>query len=284
MSLNVLIVDDSDVIRTMIARTLGLSQVPLGAIQQASNGREALAILEQEWVDLVLADINMPVMDGAEMIERMRQQPETADIPVIVLSSEGATERVAELMRHGVTAWVRKPFTPEELRDAIRALPSDETTSAQWADEVDAVFTRVLETFAFTYAEPSERGEPMQAGTDLLNARITFTGATRGVLSVSAPCELCVELAANILGTDQDDPDARMRGVDALGEIANIVAGQLATLVEPNSSTGLQPPVVSQIDSSEWGRYAADTSARTYLVEGLPFVVTLGMRSFRASN
>ncbi len=122
MAYNILVVDDSDVIRAMIARTLRLAAVPVAHLFEASNGREALDIMHESWIDVVLADINMPVMNGAEMIDRMREHPATADIPVIVVSSEGATSRMEELARCGITAWVRKPFTPEEIRDVINEL------------------------------------------------------------------------------------------------------------------------------------------------------------------
>ena len=72
MPLDVLVVDDSDVIRAMIMKTLRLAQVPVRTAFEAANGREALDLLEDNWVDLVLADINMPVMDGVEMVEQMR--------------------------------------------------------------------------------------------------------------------------------------------------------------------------------------------------------------------
>lgn len=282
MSFNVLIVDDSDVIRAMIARTLRLAQVPVGAVHHASNGQEALAVLEHEWVDLVLADINMPVMNGVEMIARMRERAETADIPVIVVSSEGATDRISGLMQRGVTEWIRKPFTPEEIRDAICALAAGLMPASERAAQIDAAFGPVLETFAFAYPEPVSRGDLPPAEEDLFCARINFTGAVSGTLTVCAPYHLCVELAANILGTSPDDPDARTRAADVLGEVANIAAGHLATLVEPTRATDLHPPIVSQVDKAEWERQLAEPSARTYLVEESPVVVTLGLRALAA--
>jgi two-component system chemotaxis response regulator CheY len=278
MSYNVLIVDDSDVIRAMIARTLDLAQVPVGCVHHASNGREALAVLEQEWIDLVLADINMPVMNGVEMIERMRERPDMADVPVVVVSSEGASERVSALVQHGVTTWVRKPFTPEEIRDAIVGVAAGLVPASTRAAQVDAVFCPILETFAFVYPEPVSLGDLPQPGDDLLTASVTFSGAANGALSISAPCELCIELSANILGTDRDDPDARMRGADALGEIANIAAGHLVSVVEPDLITTLQPPIVSQCDTPAWRRQVESPCARTYVIEELPIVVTLGLR------
>ncbi len=118
MSLNVLIVDDSAVMRAMIVKTLKLSGAPVGEVYQASNGEEGLRQLQDNWIDLALVDINMPVMDGEQMIDRMRERPETADVRVIVVSTEGSDTRVAALKAKGA-GFVHKPFTPETLRENI---------------------------------------------------------------------------------------------------------------------------------------------------------------------
>lgn len=118
MALNILVVDDSSVMRAMIIKTLRLSQLPLGEVLEAPNGQEALNVLDGKWIDLALVDINMPVMDGEEMINRLRQNPETADLPVIIVSTEGSETRKEVLMQKGAK-FIHKPFTPEKLRDTI---------------------------------------------------------------------------------------------------------------------------------------------------------------------
>jgi two-component system chemotaxis response regulator CheY len=118
MALNVLVVDDSKVMRAIIIKTLRLSQPELGEVYEAGDGQEALKLLDDHWIDLALVDINMPVMDGGEMIERLRQNPATADLPVIIVSTEGSETRKEVLLQKGV-GFVHKPFTPESLREAI---------------------------------------------------------------------------------------------------------------------------------------------------------------------
>ena len=118
MALNILIVDDSSVMRAIIIKTLHLSQLPLGEVYEATNGQEALKVLDGNWIDLALVDINMPVMDGEEMINRLRQNPATADLPIIIVSTEGSETRKEVLTQKGA-GFVHKPFTPETLRDAI---------------------------------------------------------------------------------------------------------------------------------------------------------------------
>jgi two-component system chemotaxis response regulator CheY len=118
MALNVLIVDDSAVMRAMILKTLHMSGMPLGDIHQAANGREGLAVFDDHWIDLVMLDINMPVMNGLEMMERMQKHPDLRDTPTIVISTEGSETRIKRLQAKGAR-FIRKPFTPEMIRDTV---------------------------------------------------------------------------------------------------------------------------------------------------------------------
>ena len=118
MPLNVLVVDDSAVMRAMITRVVRLTGVPLGELHEAANGADGLRMVRTHWIDLVLLDVNMPVMDGEQMLRRLRADPETANLPVIVVSTESSETRVAALEELGV-AFVHKPFAPEDLRATI---------------------------------------------------------------------------------------------------------------------------------------------------------------------
>ena len=121
MALNVLVVDDSSVVRTMIVKTLHLAGFPIGEIYQAGDGQEGLDILEAHWVDLALVDINMPVMNGEEMIERVRANPEWQDLPIIVVSTEGSQKRIGRLQEKGAK-FVHKPFAPEVVREMVEEI------------------------------------------------------------------------------------------------------------------------------------------------------------------
>ncbi|MHC4985811.1 MAG: response regulator [Planctomycetota bacterium] len=118
MSLNVLIVDDSAVTRQMIAKTLQISRLPLGEVHHAGHGGEALEVLENHWVDLAFVDINMPVMNGEELLERIRANDAWSDLAVVVVSTEGSETRIGKLTDLGAR-FVHKPFTPEQLRDVV---------------------------------------------------------------------------------------------------------------------------------------------------------------------
>ena len=119
MAVNVLVVDDSGVMRSMIIKTIRLSGLQIGEIHEAANGREGLDALQQNWIDLVIADINMPVMNGEDMIDRMNEHPEFKDIPVVVISTEGSSTRIERLENKGAR-FIHKPFTPEIIRDTVK--------------------------------------------------------------------------------------------------------------------------------------------------------------------
>ncbi len=119
MAYNIMIVDDSLTARTFIARTLEISGVELQQVFQARNGQEALDLLQREWVDIVFVDINMPVMNGVELVRRMRASEVLKSVPVIVISTDRSAQRMNELKAAGVQAYLTKPITPEELKSIV---------------------------------------------------------------------------------------------------------------------------------------------------------------------
>jgi two-component system chemotaxis response regulator CheY len=113
-------VDDSQIIRKIIHRTILMANVPIGLLWNASNGLEALQVINNEWVDLVLLDLNMPVMTGSDFGEKMSEKGLIDKVPVIVVSTEGSESKVERLLEKGARAFVRKPFTPEDIRKTVR--------------------------------------------------------------------------------------------------------------------------------------------------------------------
>jgi two-component system chemotaxis response regulator CheY len=122
MGLNVLIVDDSETVRAVLIKTLDMAEVPLSEIYEAGNGLQGLEQMREHWVDLIFADINMPEMNGVEMVDRMMEDDELKGIPVIVVSTEGSQPRIEKLKQKGIREFIRKPFTPEAIRDAVNSV------------------------------------------------------------------------------------------------------------------------------------------------------------------
>jgi two-component system chemotaxis response regulator CheY len=118
MAINVLVVDDSAIMRAMVQKILGMTGVPLGQVHEAGDGESALAKLKAESIDLLMLDISMPVMRGDHMLELLRRDSQLADMPVIVASSERSGERIAQVERLGAH-YIPKPFLPEQLREVI---------------------------------------------------------------------------------------------------------------------------------------------------------------------
>jgi len=119
MAFNFLIVDDSGTTRKIVRKILNLTRLPIGEIWEAGNGREGLAQMRANWVDLVLADLNMPDMTGQEMIAEMVKDPLLSKLQVVVVSSEGNQSVLESLIQQGVRQIIRKPFEPALLRDVV---------------------------------------------------------------------------------------------------------------------------------------------------------------------
>jgi two-component system chemotaxis response regulator CheY len=119
MAFTVLIVDDSPAMRSFVKRVLELSGFEMGTCYQAGNGQEALDLLSHEWVDVILTDINMPVMNGEEFVQNLAAHEAFHSIPVLVVSTDRTEDRVRQMIALGAQGYVKKPFQPEELREEL---------------------------------------------------------------------------------------------------------------------------------------------------------------------
>jgi len=122
MSYSILVADDSAIVRTMVKKAIAMAGLPVGHVYEAANGREALEVLRRTWIDVVFADINMPEMTGAELLQAMKADPALASTPVVIVSSERSEARIAEMQRCGARAYVKKPFRPEQFRAVVTGI------------------------------------------------------------------------------------------------------------------------------------------------------------------
>ncbi len=122
MAMDVLIVDDSAAIRKILQRVLRQTEMPIGNIHEAGDGVEALALLEQQKVGLILSDINMPNMDGLEMLGKLKAMDAHKGVPVIMITTEGNQNKVMEAVSLGASGYVRKPFTTEQIKEKLTGL------------------------------------------------------------------------------------------------------------------------------------------------------------------
>jgi two-component system, chemotaxis family, chemotaxis protein CheY len=119
MAYNILIVDDSAPMRAVIKKIIKASGFDVGQFFEASNGLEALKVLSEEWLDLVLSDYNMPDMNGLELVEKMKNDETLKSMPVVMITTEGSRERFEEFMAKGIMGYIKKPFTPEQIKQKL---------------------------------------------------------------------------------------------------------------------------------------------------------------------
>ena len=120
--LRVLIVDDSSVMRKIVERSLRQAGLDIGEVLEASNGAEALAEVGKGKFDLILSDINMPAMDGLEFLRGLAGVESAKGVPVVMITTEGSEARVVEALSVGAKGYIRKPFTPEQVKERVAPL------------------------------------------------------------------------------------------------------------------------------------------------------------------
>jgi two-component system, chemotaxis family, chemotaxis protein CheY len=117
--LDVLIVDDSAAIRKILQRVLRQTDLNLGEISEAGDGSEAVEILKNRTFGLILSDINMPQMDGLQLLARIKEMDHLRNVPVIMITTEGGQGKVMEAVQLGATGYVRKPFTADQIKEKL---------------------------------------------------------------------------------------------------------------------------------------------------------------------
>ena len=119
MDSDVLVVDDSAAIRKILTRVLRQTGMAIQTIHEAGDGQEALLQMAQHRIDLVLSDINMPKMDGLQLLASVKASPRWQNIPVVMITTEGGETKVAEAVKLGAAGYVRKPFTADQIKEKL---------------------------------------------------------------------------------------------------------------------------------------------------------------------
>ena len=122
MPIDVLIVDDSAAIRKILQRMLRQAGLDLGKVLEAGDGIEALEKLSSQHVDLILSDINMPNMDGIQLLSILKSSADLKQVPVIMITTEGGEAKVMEAVQLGANGYVRKPFTADQIKEKLLGL------------------------------------------------------------------------------------------------------------------------------------------------------------------
>ncbi len=117
MNKTIMTVDDSTSVRQMVSFTL--QEAGYGVIE-ACDGKDALSKIQNAELDLILTDLNMPVMDGIELIKNVRIHPAHKFIPILMLTTESQNEKKLQGKSAGATGWIVKPFKPEQLLNVVK--------------------------------------------------------------------------------------------------------------------------------------------------------------------
>ena len=271
MALNVLIVDDSSLTRKKIRRIIEMVELDIGQFLEAGNGLEAMKILDETKVDLVLADLNMPGMGGAEMIHQMKTDETKRAIPVVVVSTESRTTRIKQLLADGVKDYLHKPFTPEEFKEIMHTVLSKSMVEKD--DILTEALKQALETMAFLTVIPVD--EEMTIPEKTVLAEISFMGAKSGTIQILAGLDFCGILAENISGlSEQEDKSS----YDALKELSNVACGLLLPMIVSSTADMFDvtvPKAGSCDNSPQWDEFVADQNSQVLNIEGYAVAIKL---------
>lgn len=223
MAIDVLICDDSAVMRSMVKRALQMTGMSIGDIQFAEHGDVALASLREREYDLLLLDVNMPVRDGVSTLFEIRNTLGVTGMPVVCVTSEGSIEKRDALTQLGASI-VSKPFTAEQL---VAGIQQHYEVDMEWQTALTKQVHQVFETMLFAVSEgESEASDSLEQGR-----AVKFNSEIAG----ASPCEhgyLWVSLspacAKEMIGLMIGDPDPTAGTIeDGVSEIANVIVGHL---------------------------------------------------------
>ncbi|MCP5054427.1 MAG: response regulator [bacterium] len=119
MNYDILVVDDSKAALFLFKKIIGLSGAPVNRLLTAENGLEAIEVLKENSIDLIMTDINMPEMNGFQLIEHLKNNENYHHIPVIVITTEGRDTYIEKAKALGAVDYIKKPFQPEQIKQLI---------------------------------------------------------------------------------------------------------------------------------------------------------------------
>jgi two-component system, chemotaxis family, chemotaxis protein CheY len=256
----IMIVDDSPAMRTFIRRVIHLAGIEVAACLEASNGSEALETLRAEKPDAILTDVNMPVMDGEELMRHLAEEERLRSIPVLVVSMDASDCRMERMKALGARGYLGKPFRPEQLRDAIEAAIGVPHVKGGFDAALRESVAEALEEMFFV--TDLEECDPGASSPDpMLLALVDFTGAPSGQLMLRASLSAARSLAADFLG-EAEDAIGDSQVTDVFAELANIVCGAVLTRTEGACTFCLSSPrVLSLEENSGYIEYPSTEAA-----------------------
>lgn len=270
--MNVLVVDDSKLTRKAVRRILDMIALDVHEVYEAENGMEAMQLMLNRCVDLVLADLNMPGMSGTEMIEKMQVHAQLKSVPVVVISTEASTTRIEELRLNGAHDYLHKPFSAEQLKGVIERT-MEVLSDVVAADNLNQAVMETLETMAFCTLMPFQE-ESIIPETGVL-VEIQFQGPWRGVLQLWGGKILGEMLAENIGCLEEIDEQS---ATDAWQEICNVVCGLLLPSLANDPAAVFDitvPRVVHDATMPTWENFITRSGTQVFDIDGYALAARL---------
>jgi two-component system chemotaxis response regulator CheY len=118
----ILVVDDSAMMRKVIVRTMKMADMEFDTVLEAGDGNAALACLRANKVDLIMCDINMPVMTGLQLLQRIKEEKLAVGVPIVMVTTESSEPQVRQAILHGARGYIRKPFSIDHIVNNVRPL------------------------------------------------------------------------------------------------------------------------------------------------------------------
>lgn len=123
---NIIIADDSALARSFIIKCIEIAGIEDAQFHEAEDGSKVLELIENNIPDLILTDLNMPNVDGIDLVEKIKGNSEWADIPIVLITSAGNTEEREQLLSMGVKEILSKPLTPTKIIPILTSIFSDD--------------------------------------------------------------------------------------------------------------------------------------------------------------
>ena len=260
----IIIADDSATARMLIRRCLEIIGLGDALIIETEDGKAALAAAKENLPDLLLTDLNMPVMDGETLLKWVKASPKLCDLPVVVITSVGNPEKEAQLLKLGARQVIHKPLTPPRLLQALADFLADQvppgcagenlTTPRSLDQAMQQAASQVLAKTAFV--EIMEHYDPNYAipAAELIWARLQISAPVQGEIRLAMTKSLLKKLTAWLYVSDPEKISRDQKN-DVLHELLNTISGAfMSNLLAERQSFQLGLPEAGQGELPEAGK------------------------------
>lgn len=267
---NILLVDDSNVVKAALIRILSESSLPIDQIFDAADGVEALGILDSNAVSLVITDINMPNMNGEELVEKMRSDPGKKGIPVIVISTDGSATRIDHLKSLDIKAYLRKPFKADEIITTLSEILLTGMEKSPFEYLIQAM-RQVMPSMVDMSPHFPESGDVPAMQGDALNVRVNYAGEYTGELGLILERGLVSCIAARVMGLDDAEDISDDMVDDALRELMNVICGHFVTLMYGDKALiNVSTPQVFPVKNALCNMLKSSPDIHGFMIEDSP--------------